>query len=364
MPEEEEDEATGKAVEKASRSKEMEEMPKKRTPKKKTTDGQSPSKQKAASPAQLTRAPISQATKKQAFLPVSAFFQESHQRQPPPPGVPPAEVAPVVVVPPPAAVQRPGPSFPHTPPSRTVQTFQEVDPGLAKKLEGWQAEKEAEYMKKRMRIQIDEAFTTAVREGAFKTEEGRRELTRRYDVLMRRHERREQYRRNVILGKEKYMRQMESRCFNERVALIRESCDDDRPGTFEALMDAYKDEDYFSSDMDTQIDRLTAFAYTGTTGMKHKVPMMSRSGSGSSQSGGKGQLPLVDLTGDTPPEPAVDLDKMLEMREGMAVDASEQEKARVWEGPERPVSDVSTSSKKKKKSKQARSTKRAEEETK
>ncbi len=89
-----EDESTGpkKAEEKASRSKEMDEMLKK-----KTTDGQLPSEQKAASLAKLTRAPISQATKKQAFLPASTVFQETHQRQLPPPGVPPAEIAPVVV---------------------------------------------------------------------------------------------------------------------------------------------------------------------------------------------------------------------------------------------------------------------------
>ncbi len=112
---------------------------------------------------------------------------------------------------------------------------------------------------------------------------------------------------------------------------MRESCDSDRPGTFEALVDTYRDEDYFSSNTDKQIDRLTAFAYTGMTAMKHRVHTMSRSGSGSSQSGGKVQPPLVDLTSDTPlepaepVEPAVDLDKMIEMREGMEVDASEQE---------------------------------------
>ncbi len=154
---------------------------------------------------------------------------------------------------------------------------------------------------------------------------------------------------------------MESKRFNEHIELIRESCSGDRPGTIEALVEMYRDEDYFSSDTDTQIDRLTAFAYTGTTAMKHRVHMTSGSGSGSSHSGGEmPPPPLVDLTGDTPPpepaEPAVDLDKMLEMKEGMEVDASELEAARVWYGPERPVSEASTSSKKKK-SKQARSAK-------
>ncbi len=72
----------------------------------------------------------------------------------------------------------------------------------------------------------------------------------------------------------------------------------------------------------------------------------------------------MDLTGDTPPEPAEELDKTLEMRGGTegAMDALEQEdQARIWEGPDRPVSDASTSSKKKK-SKRARNAKRAEEE--
>ncbi|MCP4604630.1 MAG: hypothetical protein GY847_29605, partial [Proteobacteria bacterium] len=142
-----------------------------------------------------------------------------------------------------------------------------------------------------MRIEIDEAFATAVREGAFKTIEGKKELTRRYDILMRRHERREQYRKDVVSGKEKYMRTMESRRFNERVDLIRESCYSDRPGAFEALVDAYRDEDYFSSNMDTQINRLTVFAYTGTTAMKHRVHMTSESGSGLSHSGGEVQPP-------------------------------------------------------------------------
>ncbi len=173
---------------------------------------------------------------------------------------------------------------------------------------------------------------------------------------MNRHNRREQHRKDIVAGRAKYMCTMQSQRFNERVQLWRESCGDDRPGTIEAIVDAYKDEDYFSSDTDKQIDRLTAFAYTGTTAMKHRVHMMSRSGSGSSQSGGEAQPPLVDLTTDTPPpepaepaaEPAVDLDKTIEMREGMEVDASEQEVPRTWEGPERPVSEASTGSKKKK----------------
>ncbi len=104
-------------MEAASRLKEPEETPKKGTPKKKAMKpgwdeqltepdkrtehpkkaaaGQlpSPSKQKAASLAPLTRAPISQSKKKQAFPPVSTVFQESQKRQPvprvvkpPPPG--------------------------------------------------------------------------------------------------------------------------------------------------------------------------------------------------------------------------------------------------------------------------------------
>ncbi len=130
---------------------------------KNATTGQSPSpsKQKAAAPAQLTRAPISQ-PKKKATTPV---FQEL-QQQPalqvvelPPPGVPLAELAPVVVAPPPAAEQQLGP----------------------------------EATRKRTRVEKDEEFQRAVREGAFKSDEGRAELYKRYESLMRRHQRREQH---------------------------------------------------------------------------------------------------------------------------------------------------------------------------
>ncbi len=63
----------------------------------------------------------------------------------------------------------------------------------------------------------------------------------------------------------------------------------------------------------------------------------------------------MDLTSESPPEQAVNLDKTMDLGEGVgeAIDASEQkEQARVWEGPERTVSDASMGSKKKKKSKQ------------
>ncbi len=98
--------------------------------KKKAAVGQSPSlgKEKAVALAQLTRAPISQPTKK-AMTPI---LQEPQQLlapqvvELPPPGVLQAERAPVVVAPPPMAEQQPGSAFLHMPPSRPFQTFQEV----------------------------------------------------------------------------------------------------------------------------------------------------------------------------------------------------------------------------------------------
>ncbi len=147
--------------------------------------------------------------------------------------------------------------------------------------------------------------------------------------------------------------------FHSRVEGIRDSCKDD-PAMFESLMEEYNDEEYFSSDTGKQVDRLVAFAYTGTTAMKHSVPIGSRSGSESSRGGGgELQSPLVDLTGGSSgrgkktPEKAVDLDKTIEMRDETlaAMDASEQETPRIWEGPERPISEALM--KKKKKSKQA-----------
>ncbi len=67
--------------------------------------------------------------------------------------------------------------------------------------------------------------------------------------------------------------QIKSKGFDLQVAGIRESCKDDPQGMFESLIEEYKDEDYFSSDMDEQIDRLNAFAYIGTTTMKHMAMM-------------------------------------------------------------------------------------------
>ncbi len=70
--------------------------------KKKAATGQSPSpsKQKAASPAKLTRSPISQPETKET----TPIFQELQQQPAPQVVEPPlAELAPVVVAPPPAA---------------------------------------------------------------------------------------------------------------------------------------------------------------------------------------------------------------------------------------------------------------------
>ncbi len=101
--------------------------------KKKAVIGQSlsPSKQKVAAPAQLTRAPISQSTKKMT----TPVFQGSQPQSAPqvvesPPVVAPqAEPVPVTEGQPPAAAQQAGPAFPQSPPSRPFQTFQEVDTG-------------------------------------------------------------------------------------------------------------------------------------------------------------------------------------------------------------------------------------------
>ncbi len=134
--------------------------------KKKAAVGQSlsPSKQKTAAPVQLTRAPISQPAKKK----VPEVFQEPPLSPAPQPAGPApvaqepspvvmlqAELVPVAKAQPPAAVQQAGPAF---------QTFQEVDPSLAKKLEGWQVEKQAEAMRKYTKEEKGEQFQKAVRE--------------------------------------------------------------------------------------------------------------------------------------------------------------------------------------------------------
>ncbi len=130
--------------------------------KKKAAVGQSPSKQKVA--VQLTRAPISQPTK-ETTTPV---FQEPQPQptpqvvEPPPMVAPQAEPVPVAEGQPPVAVQQAGPAFPKSPPLIPFQTFQQVDPGLAKKLEGWQADEWAEAMRKCTKVEKDEEFQRVV----------------------------------------------------------------------------------------------------------------------------------------------------------------------------------------------------------
>ncbi len=63
---------------------------------------------------------------------------------------------------------------------------------------------------------------------------------------------------------------------------------------FEALIQNYKDEEYFSSDMDERINKLSAFGYVGNTAMHQTIP--SGSGSGSSESSCEAPAPFVDLT--------------------------------------------------------------------
>ncbi len=67
------------------------------------------------------------------------------------------------------------------------------------------------------------------------------------------------------------------------MALIREECKNDETGNmFEVLIQNYKDDEYFSSDTDERINKLSDFGYIGTTAMKQTIP--SGSGSGSSES--------------------------------------------------------------------------------
>ncbi len=94
----------------------------------------------------------------------------------------------------------------------------------------------------------------------------------------------------MVLGEKKYDPKCKSRCFNQCVANIRETCKEDPPAMFTHLIENYKDEDYFSSDTDEKVDRLVAFAYIGNTAMQQSVPMGSRSGSGSSESSSRHHL--------------------------------------------------------------------------
>ncbi len=146
-----------------------------------------------------------------------------------------------------------------------------------------------------------------------------------------------------MLGEREYSDKFESKHFNEHVAHIREECKDDA-STFRHLIENYHDEDYFSTDMDERIDKLVAFGYAGTTAICS--PMLSRTGSGSSESSMEAPAPFVDLTGgpleraERPP----DLDQMVRV-----IDVTPE----TPQAEEMPVEEASTSSKKKK-SKQRR----------
>ncbi len=146
-----------------------------------------------------------------------------------------------------------------------------------------------------------------------------------------------------MLGEREYSDKFESKHFNEHVAHIREECKDDA-STFGHLMENYHDKDYFSTDTDERIDKLVAFGYAGTTAMHS--PMLSRTGSGSSEGSMNGAPPLVDPT-DEPMddvEKPPDLDKTVTMTDEM-LETPQAEKT--------PVEEMSTGSKKKK-SKQRR----------
>ncbi len=102
-----------------------------------------PSKQKAATLLSLTRAPISQpATKPLPTIQQRSGMAQAFQESPPPPAPQLVGPAPVTREPPPAVAPqvRPAPMFPQSALTAKFQTFQEVDSGLAKKQEGWQAE--------------------------------------------------------------------------------------------------------------------------------------------------------------------------------------------------------------------------------
>ncbi len=64
--------------------------------------------------------------------------------EPPPVVVPQAEPVPVAEEQPPIAAQQAGPAFPHSAPTAGFQTFQEVDPGLAKQYDDMRANDQAE----------------------------------------------------------------------------------------------------------------------------------------------------------------------------------------------------------------------------
>ncbi len=102
-------------------------------------------------------------------------------------------------------------------------------------------------------------------------------------------------RSEILLGTREYSDKFESKRFNDHVAHIREECKNEPSGnTFEALIQNYHDEDYFSTDMDERLDKLVAFGYAGTTAMCSR--MLSGTGSGLSEGSGEPPAPGMGPT--------------------------------------------------------------------
>ncbi len=62
---------------------------------------------------------------------------------------------------------------------------------MARTMEKEQAARLAEAMRKHTKVQKEEEFQRAVREGAFESDVGKKGLYKSYEALQRRHERRE-----------------------------------------------------------------------------------------------------------------------------------------------------------------------------
>ncbi len=286
----------------------------------------SPSKPKAAALLPLARAPISKlAMEAPPPAPQLAGPALSFQELPP------------------VTAQQAGqaPTFPRLLPSRPVQSFQEVDSGLAKKYKELQAKEKAAATRRLMKAEKEEQFRWLKDEGAFKTQEGRDHMIRHFKVIVDRHRKREISRNRILLGKALYSEKFHSKCYDEHTAAIKEGCSEDPSGnTFRALIENYEDFDHYSTDTEQNIDELVAFGYAGTTAMCSQTP--SGTGSRSSESSVEGPQPFMDLTGGPMDrtEKLPDLDKMFTPVTPQA------EKTPIKETP--PSSDKKKSKKKKK----------------
>ncbi len=253
--------------------------------KKKAMVGQSSvSKQTPAAPAPLTRAPISQSDKGK-----TAESLQKSKKPPAPQATVSVEQAAAVPV---AQGQPTTPPAQQAGPPASPAALASSPQVLIERFQILHRTREGKMPPKYMKAEKEAQFYQALKDGLFKTGEGKAGLVNSYERLKIRHKKHERYRVDVALGREKFSKKFQSKRFDDRVAWIRESCKDDHPNPIEEILDTYEDEEYYSTDTDEQVDHMALLCHVGLPTMRQLMPPSSGSATGSSSKSG-GEQPLA-----------------------------------------------------------------------